>query len=130
MAGGTFGQLLNVKVVEGTHTTDSGTGTETISNAIPAGAIVFGVTTRVKTVLAGTSLTTWSIGLSGDTDRWGTGLAVTDEGTTDSTDFATDVQPTAYPAATDIVLTAAAGQFDSGLIRYTVHYYDFTAPTS
>ena len=121
---------MDIKSVSGTHTTNSGTGTETITNAIPAGAMVLGVTTRIKTVLAGTSLTTWSIGLSGDTDRWGTSLPKTDEATTDGTDFASDVQPTIYPSATNIVLTAAAGQFDSGVIRYTIHYITFVTATS
>ena len=124
------GQAVNIKTATGTKTTASGTGTETIANAIPAGAVVLGVTARVTTILAGTSLTTWSIGLSVDTDRWGTGLALAAGTTTTGADFATDVQPTVYPAATDLVLTAAAGQFDSGVIRYTVHYYDFTAATS
>ena len=129
-SGAANGQALNMRIATGTKTTDSGTGTETIPNAIPAGSIVLGVTARVTTILAGSGLTTWSLGLSGDTDRWGTGLALAGNTTVDATDFATDVQPTVYPAATDIVLTAAAGQFDSGVIRYTIHYYALTAPTS
>lgn len=123
--GGSNSQTLNIKTVTGTKTTSSGTGTETISGVVPVG-IVLGVSVRVTTALAGTGLTTFSIGDSSDADRWGTGIAKDAGTTTTIADFTITTVPI-YASADNIVLTAAAGQFDSGALRYTIHYIDITA---
>lgn len=123
------GQQVTVKVATGTHTTNSGTGTETISNVIPAGSLILGISTRVTTILAGAGLTTFGIGDGTDIDAFGATIAIAAGTTTDLTDYTITTVPI-YPAVTSIVLTADAGQFDSGVIRFTIHYIDLTAATS
>jgi hypothetical protein len=110
-------------------TCNSGTGTCTSSNLIPAGSLVIGVTARVTTILAGAGLTTWTLGDGSDADRWGATLALA-AGTTVTLANTTITTVPLYAAATNVVLTAAAGQFDSGVVRLTVHYISLTAPTS
>lgn len=130
LIGTDYGASLNVKRVCGTHDTDGGAGTETISGVVPARARVLGVAMRVTTVLAGASLGTWSLGDGTDADLYGSGLAKT-AGTTAGNHTAT-ANPLTHAWATtagNLVLTASAGQFDSGAVRYCVFYYDTTAPT-
>jgi hypothetical protein len=128
---GDRGASLNVKRACGTHTTNGGTGTSTITGAVPARARVLGVVMRVTTVLAGASLGTWSLGDGTDADLYGSGLAKT-VGTTASSATAT-ANPLTHAWSTsagNLVLTASAGQFDSGAVRYCVFYLDTTAPAS
>ena len=110
-------------------TTDSGAATATATALIPAGSLVIVVDARVTTILAGAGLTTWSLGDGSDADRWAIGKALA-AGTTVTLADATITSAPIYAAATDVVLTAAAGQFDSGVIRLTVHYVSITAATS
>lgn len=128
---GDRGASLNVKRACGTHTTNSGSGTSTITGVVPARARVLGVVARVTTVLAGASLGTWSLGDGTDADLYGGSLAKT-AGTTASSATAT-ANPLTHAWSTsagNLVLTASAGQFDSGAVRYCVFYLDTTAPTS
>ena len=121
---------MDVRIAYADVTCDSGAGTVTAANLIPAGATVQGVTARVTTTLAGAGLTTWGLGLAADTDRYATGKAK-DAGTTvASADHATDFAPAFYKTATSVVLTAAAGQFDSGVVRVSVLYTTASAPTT
>lgn len=97
--------------------TGTGTGTVTVANFFPANAILLAMTGRVTTVLGGAALGTWSIGHTGDTDAYGTGLAK---------DAATLVQPSTYTVtsmgqvfgtATNLVITASAGVFSTGVLK-------------
>lgn len=110
-------------------TCNSGGATCTATNLIPAGSLVIGVDARVTTILAGVGLTTWKIGDGSDDDRWGATLALA-AGTTVTLANATITSVPIYAAATSVVLTAAAGQFDSGVVRITVHYISLTAAAS
>lgn len=101
----------------------------TLSEGIPAGSIVLGVTIRVTTLITGDSGVSLSIGDGTDADRWGTGIAFAAGTTTDGTDFTITSVPI-YAAATDIVLTPNAGAFTAGAVTITVHYFTTTAPTS
>lgn len=115
------------KVIE--KDTVSAGATETITAGIPAGALVTGLTAIVLKALAGASLTTWSLGVTSDTDRYGTGLAK-DLGTRVNSliSSASDARaPINYVADMNILMTAAAGVFSSGKVRITVHYEELSA---
>lgn len=128
---GTNGALLSLQVAETNLTTDGGAGTETATGAVPAGAVVLAVVARVTTILAGSGLTTWSLGDGTDADLYGTGLALAADTTVDSSDWTASPLTHAWSAsAGDLVLTAAAGQFDSGVVNLQVFYVKPTAPTS
>lgn len=129
---GVNGAALNIKVNSVNKTTNSGTGTETLTGAIPAGAQVLCVVARVTTILAGAGLTTWSLGDGVDTDLYGTGLALAAGTTVDHTDYTASPTTQVFPAgaAGDLVMTADSGQFDSGVVNVQVFYIDVTSPTS
>lgn len=131
---GPSGQATTYDIKEYTKDTTSGTGTETITAAIKKGWIVLGVTARVRKVLAGASLSTWSIGFTGTagptaaTDYFATGLAKTAGGTVDSGEGQKSGSRAigVFTADTDIIFTAAAGVFSSGQVVLSVHYLDLT----
>lgn len=102
----------------------------TISNLIPAGAWVLGVTTRINTALGDSNGTSsYTVGDGTDADRWGDSGAITEGTTTDNTD-ATAEATGSFASANDVVLTAVGGNFDgTGDIRVAVHYWDTSPPT-
>lgn len=123
-------QRVNLSQATTSLTTNSGLGTATATNLIPAGSLVVGVSTRVTTEISGAGgLTSLSIGDGSDADRWGAAIALA-AGTTTTLANATITTAPIYAAATSVVLTANAGQFDAGVIRITVHYLSLTAATS
>ena len=126
---GPNGSATNVQKATTSLTTNSGIGTATATNLIPAGSLVIGIDARITTVIAGAGMASFSIGDGSDADRWGTGIALA-AGTTVTLADATINAAPIYAAATSVVLTANAGQFDSGVIRLTVHYLSLTAATS
>lgn len=91
----------------------------TWAGAVPAGAIVTGLTARVTSAVTGA--TTFDIGDGSDVDRWGAAIAPTITTTTNSSDW-TDTAIKADTAAKDIVLTPNGGAFTGGNVRLTVHY--------
>lgn len=111
--------------------TDSGAGTHVLDDVIPAGVKPLGVACRVDTILAGTSLTTWSLGDGTDADLYGTTLTLAAGTTVDHSDYTASPSTQAWSSSSgDLTLTAAAGQFDTGNITCCSFYYDFTAPAS
>jgi hypothetical protein len=128
----TNAQSLTIQTATTTKSTVSGTNTETITGLIPANSIVLGVTARVLTILAGASLTTWSLGITSHTDHYGTTLAVAAGTTvTPANHKVADIPGPHYAvAATDVLFTAAAGVFTTGLVRVTVWYITLGAETS
>lgn len=122
---------LSLKTNCVTETMNSGAGTETITALIPARVSPLAVTCRVDTVLAGTGLTTWSLGDGTDADLYGAALAKTAGTVVDATTWTANPQTQAYStSAGDLTMTAAAGQFDSGAVTCCAHYFDATAPAS
>lgn len=127
---GANAQRVNISQATTSLTTNSGIGTATATNLIPAGSLVVGVSVRVTTTISGAGgLTSMSIGDGSDADRWGAAIALA-SGTTTTLANATISTAPIYAAATSVVLTANAGQFDAGVIRITVHYLSLTAPSS
>ena len=123
------GAQTHLKTARTDKTCNSGTGTVTLTGAIPAGAFVYAVTARVTTILAGASLTTWKIGDGSTVDLWATGVALAAGTVVNQTAHKSTWTPTYYASAQDVVFTAAAGQFDSGVVTVMVHYLSCTGPT-
>lgn len=134
---GTYGESSALKIashaVNIATATGVGTATITVANAIPANSVVLGVTSYITTILAGASLTTWKLGVTGDTDRYHSGTHAIAAGTATSS-IASGASgytgPHAQAAAINILMTADAGVFSTGLIHICVHYMTITIPTS
>jgi hypothetical protein len=101
--------------------TGAGTGTITSANtALPVG-LILGVSCRVSPALAGTSLTTWSLGTAGDTNMYGETLSK-DLNTLVNIANYTITAPWYNTATQALILTAAADHFDTGILTCTTHY--------
>ena len=103
----------NVVVVEDTF---SPAAIETALFTIPAGSIVDGVWAQVETALTGGGTTaTWSIGITGDVDSFGT--ATSDDYTTAADSLAQDGKWTYLACATPLANAGASiGLFDAGTV--------------
>ena len=124
------GAALAAKSATTSVTCNSGTATCTATALIPAGATLISVTARVTTILAGAGLTTWSLGDGVTADLWAATKALAAGTTAKMTDHKSTWNVKFYAAANNVVLTADAGQFDSGVVRLTLFYFDSVAPTS
>lgn len=114
-----------------TTTTNSGSSTQTLTAVIPADVRSLGVTCRVDTVLAGSGLTTWSLGDGTDADLYGGSLAKTAGTIVDQTTYTANPLTQAWSTnAGNLTMTAAAGVFSSGAVTCCSHYVKFIAPTS
>lgn len=110
------------RVVEMDHTLAAGSSSVT-SNVIPSHAQVIGVTARVISSISGVGVSSWSLGISGAVDRYGSGLGL------GLNSYAKGMAgPVTYWADTPLVLTADAGVFDSGTVRLSVHFVELKAP--
>jgi len=116
-------------IASDTNCSGKGTGTITITgaaNLIPAGSVVFGVTARVTTIIAGSDgIATWALGTAADPDAWGAGLALAATTTVDGTAF-TATTPLNFPSATAVTFSGTGGKIiDSGVIKVTIYYFSF-----
>ncbi|WP_172295809.1 DUF2793 domain-containing protein [Pseudoruegeria sp. HB172150] len=111
-----------LRVLEFDHTISAG-ATSTTSVEIPQYALVFAVTARIKTAFSG-ALASWDFGVSGATDRYGSGLGLA-QGSWVS---GITGQPVTYYADTPLVLTGNGGDFSGGELRVAIHYYSATPP--
>lgn len=129
---GENGSTISLLHVTGTHTTNSGAGTETISGVVPTGAVVQGVCLIVTSVISGSGLSDFSVGDGTDADLYGTGIALDADTTVGPDDWTASPTTHAFPAGADgdIVLTGDAGQFDAGQVRYVIYYTLCVAPTA
>ena len=115
------GALTALRHVEIDHAVVAGSTSETVA-LIPDKAIVLGVTARVTVGITGA--TTWSLGVTGSPDRYGSGFGTSLNG------FSHGVtgSPVAYFGGSSLLLTAAGGDFTGGDIRITVHYFELSPP--
>lgn len=120
---GSNGQKCEVKQLTELHTLAAGTTSDTTIQ-IPAGAILIAVDARVTTTVVGP--TSWQYGVSVDTSRFGSGLALT-AGTTNA---GTQDGVRYYGGNTSIRFEGAGGAFSAGVIRVTLHYIEVTPATS
>ena len=114
-----------------TEAVDSGAGTQTITAAIPAAAVVLGVSCRVDTVIAGAGAASFALGDGTDADLYGTGLAFAEGTTVDATDYTASPLTQAWSASAAVLtMTANAGQFDSGSITCCTTHILTAGPAS
>ncbi|MEM7505527.1 MAG: DUF2793 domain-containing protein [Pseudomonadota bacterium] len=108
-------------VLEFDHVLATG-GASTSVETIPDKAIVLGISARVIEAITGAS--TWSLGVPGSPDRYGSGFGTAlnslAEGVTG--------QPIAYYGGVPVEVTAAGGSFTGGTLRIAVHFQAITAP--
>ena len=124
----TSGSTLNIRAATTTGTLSSG-ATITLSSLIPADSLVFAVTARVTTAIEGP--TSWLLGVTGDTDQWGTTISINVNTVVDYDNYTGTKPPEFFATATDVLITrGSATDFTAGVVRVVVHYIDATAPTS
>ncbi len=117
-AGGAFTALRQVEI---DHAVASASTSETAA-FIPDKAIVLGVTARVVEAIGGAS--TWSLGVTGSPDRYGTGIGAA----LNSYVHGVTGSPTAYYGASSLLLTAESGSFSGGIVRISAHFFELSAP--
>lgn len=117
------GALTALRQVEIDHTVAAGS-TSATTPFIPDKAIVLGVTGRVTVAITGA--TSWSLGVTGSPDRYGSGIG------TGFNAFAHGVtgSPLAYFGGSSLLLTSAGGDFTAGTVRLSVHYFELSPPRS
>ncbi|MEZ5690501.1 MAG: DUF2793 domain-containing protein [Rickettsiales bacterium] len=91
--------------------------TNATATNIPDRSSVIAVNTRVITAVTG-SVTTFGVGVSGDTSRYGNGIGTG----VDSTNIGMSYHPVTYYSDTPVLLTPDAGSFTGGLVRINVQY--------
>ncbi len=114
VAQGANGANLQLGVLEFAVTGLSG-ATVTAGTQIPANCIVLAVGCRVTTAIAGA--TSFSVGVSGTPGQFGSGLGIS----AGTTNYGV-IGPTALYSATNLLLTAAGGNFTAGAVRLSIHY--------
>lgn len=123
------GVIASIKVKTFTHTVASGTTTSTATAEIPADALVIGVVIRVTALLLTSG--TISVGVSGDTAKWGSGIGRTAGSTSDSGNWSATPFYVAGQSAVGVVFTSSSANFNgTGTISGAIYYIDMTAPTS
>ncbi|PTQ68557.1 DUF2793 domain-containing protein [Celeribacter persicus] len=113
------------KVIELDHTITAG-ATSVVSSAIPGQSVVYGVTGRVLSGITGTGLTGFSLGVASSSNRYGSGLSLTQgswlRGLTGT--------PLTYYSSENLILTAEGGDFNAGgVIRLAIHCAQFALPS-
>ena len=119
---GANGSALRMNVSEIALSGLSG-ATVTAANAIPAGALVIGCAVRVTTAITGAA--SFSVGYTGSTSAFGSGLSVAAGSTNNGL-----IGPNPFYSATNVILTAAGGAFSGGAVRVSLMYLSITPPTS
>lgn len=119
---GAGGAASLYRVVEIDHTLTMGSSSVT-PNVVPSHAQVIGVTARVISPISGVGVSSWSLGVSGATDRYGSGLGLA------LNSYAKGMTgPMAYWADTSLEITADAGAFDAGEVRLAIHFMELKPP--
>jgi hypothetical protein len=95
----------------------------TASVQIPAGALVLACAARTVTTVTGA--TSFSVGYAGSTSAFGSGLGVASGSTNQGM-----IGPNPFYSATNLILTAAGGNFTAGAVRLALVYLTYTPPVS
>lgn len=120
---GTFGAGMVAGLTEAEVTVGTGTSVNT-GVAIPAGAMVVGVSARVTAALTGTS-TTWQLGTTGALNRFGQGLG---KGLGSYASGLLSAPMTYYNAA-NLLMTGEGGNLTGGKVRLAVHWLELRLPS-
>ena len=116
------GTATEYEIVEIDFDLSAATSLTTV-DIIPANAQVVGVTGRVTQSITG-SLTNWSLGVNGSSDRFGQGLGIA----LNSYILGMSNTPTTYYIDTPLVLTANGGDFSQGQVKLAVHFVKLVPP--
>lgn len=108
------GEFFKINRKELDVTLSSGS-TITATNFINDRAIVFGIACRVMTAVTGA--TSFNIGISGEPNKFGGSIGVI----ADSTNIGV-INPQAFYANTNVLITANGGNFSGGEIKIIQHY--------
>lgn len=110
------GAATGFHVLELDHAVAPG-GSSLVAGAIPARAILFGVTARVVETLGDAG--SWSLGNdAGSADRFGAGAGMA-AGSWLQGELGV---PTTYYGGGDLLLSASGGSFTGGVVRLALHY--------
>lgn len=128
---GANGSSLNI-LTKTTTVAGAAAATITASNFIPAGSVVFGLTSYVTSTFSNTSLTSMKIGDGSTTDKFSSATMALVAGTVSNS--MTDGNMTApfySKAVTSVVITGNGASFTTnGIIRLVLFYWTVTPPTS
>lgn len=99
------------------------------TNAIPAGSLLMGVYAKVTQKITSAMGTSWAIGTTGDSDKWGTGLAFTLGTESGYANYAFDsLTPVIAQTATTIRIDCnLTNTFTGGKVLITIFYYSMSA---
>jgi hypothetical protein len=126
LANGVHGSQSLYGVIELSSSALTSGSSYTFTNAIPANCIVLGCSLRITTAITGSGgMSSVELGYTGSLSAFGSALPLT-SGTTN----VGLIGPTAFYAATNIVLTPNAGSFTAGAVRIALHIMKFTPPQS
>lgn len=119
---GANGSALRLNVAEIALSGLSG-ATVSATVAIPAGALVVACAARVTTAITGA--TSFAVGYTGSTSAFGSGLSISAGSTNEGL-----IGPNPFYSATDVILTAAGGNFSGGAVRLSLMYLSVSPPAS
>jgi hypothetical protein len=120
LAQGASGTTIQVGVLEQLVTLAGASTASTVQ--IPNRAIVLAVSSRTVTAVAGAP--SYGVGVAGNATQFGGGL-----GTSAGSTNIGVIGPTAFYAATPVVVTATSGSFTAGQVRIAIQYLVFGAPS-
>jgi len=116
------GEYLRVSHKQEEVTLSGGTTVSTVT--IPDRSLVIAVNVRVTEAITGASA--FSVGVSGDTTRYGNSLGIA----LDTTNIGLSYHPISYYASTALHFTAISSNFTGGKVRFTVQYLEPKGPWS
>ncbi|WP_134725216.1 DUF2793 domain-containing protein [Paracoccus luteus] len=119
---GLLGGGLSAGVTEGEWTVTAGTALTT-DVVIPGNVLIIGTTARVAGTITGT-LTSWSLGVAGAVNRFGSGLGLAQGSWGQGLLSA----PMANYAPAALRLQATGGAFAAGRVRLSVHWLEMRLP--
>lgn len=119
------GRLCHKQIV---HTVVGGSITETLTDAIPAGALLMAAFGKIKTTVVMATGVSFLFGVTGDTNRFGNFATLLQNVAQDPSDNQVEAVGVGryYAAATDILLTGNAGTFTSGAVTVDLFYFRLT----
>ncbi len=123
LAKAALGSSVSVAVEEELLSGLSGASVDTSLAIVPGRAVVLGVSVRVVTEITGA--TSFDVGVTGETDKFGASLGIA-AGSTN----AGVIAPTPYYADTPVRLTANGADFAGGAVRVAVHALRIGVPAA
>ena len=119
------GAGTHYRIAEFDHVIAAG-ATSTTVEMIPGSTQVIGVTGRVISEITGSGVASWSLGVVGSDNRYGSGLGLG----LNSWARGLTGAPLTYYSDEAIVLTPDAGSFTGGTVRLSIHYVELSVPRS